>query len=61
MIAEKMIRDPGPTSQPSCAVAHARESTPEPITAVIIWALAVPTVPAIYLLSLCQDINKLKK
>jgi hypothetical protein len=35
----------GPNSQPSCAVDQARESTPEPMTAVIMCALAVHTVP----------------
>ena len=35
----------GPAIHPSCAVAHANDSTPEPITAVIMWALAVHTLP----------------
>jgi hypothetical protein len=41
----KSIRVTGPTTQPSCAVAQARESTPEPMTAVMMCALAVHTVP----------------
>jgi len=35
----------GPATQPSCAMAQARERTPEPITAVIMCALAVQNVP----------------
>lgn len=35
----------GPETQPSCAIPHASESTPEPITAVIMCALAVISVP----------------
>ena len=35
----------GPAIHPSWAIAHANERTPEPITAVIMWALAVQTVP----------------
>lgn len=36
-----------PVTQPNCAIAHARDKTPDPITAVIICALAVINVPAI--------------
>lgn len=36
----------GPAIQPSCAMLHARESTPDPMTAVIIWATQVHKVPA---------------
>jgi hypothetical protein len=36
----------GPPTQPSCATLHASESTPEPITAVMMCAIAVHTVPA---------------
>lgn len=36
----------GPTTQPSCDIAHASDSTPDPMTAVIMCALAVSTVPA---------------
>lgn len=36
----------GPAIQPNWATLHARERTPEPITAVIIWATAVQEVPA---------------
>lgn len=38
-----------PTIHPSCAIAQARERTPEPIIAVIICALAVHLVPALIL------------
>jgi hypothetical protein len=48
---EKIIIVTGPKSHPSCAVDQARESTPEPMTAVIMCALAVHTVP---------EINKMK-
>jgi hypothetical protein len=40
----KIIRVTGPTTQPSCAVDQARDSTPEPMTAVMMCALAVQTV-----------------
>jgi hypothetical protein len=42
---EKAMRTAGPATQPNCAIAHAKDSTPEPITAVMIWALAVSHVP----------------
>jgi len=32
-------------TSPSCAIAHAKDSTPEPITAVIMCALAVHLSP----------------
>ena len=35
----------GPAIQPSWAMAQAKDSTPDPITAVIMWALAVQKVP----------------
>jgi len=35
----------GPATQPSCAIAQARDSTPEPMTAVMMWELAVQNVP----------------
>ncbi|RWW44702.1 hypothetical protein BHE74_00049517 [Ensete ventricosum] len=35
----------GPATHPSWPIAHAKESTPEPITAVTMCALAVHTVP----------------
>uniref|UniRef100_A0A0A9ED31 Uncharacterized protein n=1 Tax=Arundo donax TaxID=35708 RepID=A0A0A9ED31_ARUDO len=35
----------GPATQPSCAMAHPSDSTPDPITAVIMCALAVHIVP----------------
>lgn len=35
----------GPAIHPSCAMAHPSERTPDPITAVMICALAVHTVP----------------
>ncbi|URE48304.1 hypothetical protein MUK42_32645 [Musa troglodytarum] len=44
----KSIRATGPAIQPSCAIAHAKDSTPEPMTAVTICELAVHTVPAHY-------------
>ena len=43
----KIIRVTGPTTQPSCAVDQVRDSTPEPMTAVMMCALAVQTVPEI--------------
>lgn len=39
------MRTAGPVAQPSWAIDHARESTPDPITAVMMCALAVTTVP----------------
>ena len=42
---EKAMRTAGPATQPSCAIAHAKDNTPDPITAVMIWALAVTHVP----------------
>lgn len=42
----KSARTIGPATQPSCAIAHAKESTPDPITAVIICDVAVQKVPA---------------
>lgn len=38
----------GPAIQPNWAMAHAKDSTPDPITAVIMWALAVQKVPNSY-------------
>lgn len=35
-----------PVTQPNWAIAQARDKTPDPITAVIICALAVSNVPA---------------
>jgi hypothetical protein len=35
-----------PVTHPSCAIAHASDSTPDPITAVMMCAVAVHTVPA---------------
>lgn len=43
---EKAKRTAGPATQPICAIAHASDNTPEPITAVMIWALAVIHVPS---------------
>lgn len=43
---EKAMRTAGPATQPSWAMAHARDSTPDPITAVMICALAVIHVPS---------------
>jgi len=43
--AEKRIIIAGPATQPSWAIAQAKDSTPEPITAVIMCALEVQTVP----------------
>lgn len=53
---EKIIMVTGPKSQPSCAVDQARESTPEPMTAVMMCALAVHTVPGVTkkLFELCK-------
>lgn len=42
---EKAIRTAGPATHPNWAIAQANESTPEPMTAVIICALAVINVP----------------
>lgn len=46
-MTEKIIRTAVPVTQPSCAIAHARDRTPDPITAVIMCALAVSNVPEI--------------
>lgn len=35
----------GPATQPSCPIAHANDSTPDPITAVIMCDEAVQKVP----------------
>jgi hypothetical protein len=43
---ENAKRTAGPATQPICAIAHASDRTPEPITAVIICALAVNHVPS---------------
>jgi len=43
----KQSMETGPAIQPSCAVLHARESTPDPITAVIMWAIQVHRVPGL--------------
>lgn len=45
MIPAKARIDKGPAIQPSCAMLHARDRTPEPMTAVIIWAMQVQIVP----------------
>jgi hypothetical protein len=45
-MAAKSSRITGPATQPSWAIAHANERTPEPITAVMMCAAAVHTVPA---------------
>nr|AFK49417.1 unknown [Medicago truncatula] len=44
---ENAKRTAGPATQPICAIAHASDRTPEPITAVIICALAVNHVPVL--------------
>lgn len=44
---ENAKRTAGPATQPICAIAHASDKTPDPITAVIICALAVNHVPSI--------------
>lgn len=44
--------DIGPAIQPICARDQAKESTPDPTTAVIMWEHVVHTVPASY-----QDIK----
>lgn len=43
---EKARRVAGPATHPSCAIAHASDRTPDPITAVTMCALAVHTPPA---------------
>jgi len=46
-VMEAMRRmENGPASQPSCAVLHGRDSTPDPITPVTMCATAVHTVPS---------------
>lgn len=45
VMTENTTMAAGPETQPSCAMHHASESTPEPITAVIMCALAVISVP----------------
>lgn len=42
----KRARTVGPATQPSCAIAHANDRTPDPITAVIICDVEVQKVPA---------------
>jgi len=42
---EKAMRTAGPATQPNCAIAQAKDNTPDPITAVMMWALAVNHVP----------------
>lgn len=42
------MRTAGPATQPNWAIAHASDNTPDPITAVIICALAVNKVPSIF-------------
>lgn len=44
---EKAMRTAGPATHPNWAIAHARDKTPDPMTAVIICALAVTKVPEI--------------
>ena len=39
--------DKGPPIQPSCEILHAKDSTPDPMTAVIICATAVHVFPSI--------------
>jgi hypothetical protein len=46
-MAEKASSTTGPITHPSCAIAHASDSTPDPITAVMMCALAVTRVPAV--------------
>lgn len=41
---EKAKSTPMPVAQPNWAIAHANQSTPDPITAVVICALAVKVV-----------------
>jgi len=42
------MTESGPASQPSCAVLHGRDSTPDPITPVTMCATAVHTVPFVH-------------
>lgn len=44
---ENAISTAGPATHPSCAMAHANDSTPDPITAVMMCALAVINVPSL--------------
>ncbi|KAL0694518.1 hypothetical protein Bca4012_061698 [Brassica carinata] len=44
----KVTRINVPATQPSCAIAQANDNTPEPITAVIMCALAVINVPVLF-------------
>uniref|UniRef100_A0A0A9EN41 Uncharacterized protein n=1 Tax=Arundo donax TaxID=35708 RepID=A0A0A9EN41_ARUDO len=44
-MTEKATSTTGPITQPSCAIAQASDRTPEPITAVMMCALAVTSVP----------------
>jgi len=45
VMKEKAISTAGPATHPSCAIAHAKDNTPDPITAVIMCALPVIHVP----------------
>lgn len=49
MMLANVKRVATPIAHPSCAKLHASESTPAPITAVIMRALAVHKVPSAYI------------
>jgi len=46
MTKAKRIITAGPATQPSCPIAHANNSTPDPIIAVIMCDVAVQKLPA---------------
>lgn len=50
----------GPITQPSCAIAHANDNTPDPTTAVIMCELVVQTVPVTFLMIITADSCKVK-
>lgn len=58
MAAKKTIVS-GPPIHPSCAMLHAKDNTPDPITPVTMCATAVHTVPALtHSPSIPQNNNK---
>ena len=57
---EKMTIMTAPASHPNWAMAHANDSTPDPITAVIMWALAVIHVPSKPCNQKVKSLNRLK-
>lgn len=57
MTKAKRISTVGPATQPSCAIAHANDNTPDPITAVIICDDVVQKFPATTSVSTMNSTN----